>query len=251
MPRIDMTRQRFGKWTVVAYVESRMSYWLCQCDCGTRREIHGLTLRDGRSKSCGCERINWIRSDLVGRRYGRLLVLARAPDKAAGSGNRSMFDCQCDCGNRKTILGSSMAYGATRSCGCLSLRRKHGESGTGKETPEYRSWSSMMSRCNNQNHDSWKDYGGRGIRVCKRWRVYANFLADMGRRPTPQHTIDRRNVNGNYTPSNCRWATKSEQARNRRPILVRRIEHFTTEQLEAELARRAAGGEMLCPRRIK
>jgi hypothetical protein len=242
----DMTGQRFGRWTVVSY--SALRKWLCRCDCGTERYVTGTTLRDGRSKSCGCERINWKRADLIGQRFGKLVVVARGPNSKGASGNRSIFLCRCDCGNSKHILGASMVYGATRSCGCLSAVRKHGEASPGKETPEYRSWTAMMKRCNNRNDDGWVDYGGRGIKVCRRWREYSNFLADMGRKPTPQHTIDRKDVNGDYKPSNCRWATKSEQVRNRRPILVRRIEHFTTEQLEAELARRAAGGAMRKPR---
>lgn len=233
-----MAGQRFGKWTVVSYVEGRMSYWHCQCDCGTRRTINGLTLRDGRSKSCGCERTNWIRCDLVGRRYGCLLVLSRAPDQPGRSGNRSMFLCQCDCGTQKVILGASMVYRATRSCGCLNATRKHGESSPGKETPEYRSWSSMRSRCNDPSNSSYVNYGGRGIQVCERWNSYAAFLEDMGRRPSSSHTIDRKDVNGHYEPGNCRWATKSEQVRNRRPIRVRKLENFTTEELIAELNRR-------------
>jgi hypothetical protein len=87
----------------------------------------------------------------------------------------------------------------------------------GKRTasPEYRSWQMMKNRCLNTNARDYAHYGGRGIKVCQRWLSFENFLADMGRRPTPKHTLDRKNSNGNYNPSNCRWATRLEQTRNR------------------------------------
>jgi hypothetical protein len=78
----------------------------------------------------------------------------------------------------------------------------------------------MRARCLNPKHRFWRYYGGRGIKVCARWEKYENFLADMGRRPTPKHTIDRKNNNGNYTPKNCRWATRSEQMFNRREYRI-------------------------------
>jgi len=88
----------------------------------------------------------------------------------------------------------------------------------GTYTPEYRSWQMMKSRCRNPNNASYKNYGGRGIKICKRWiNSFENFLKDMGPRPSAQHTLDRKNNDGNYTPKNCQWATKKEQVANRRP----------------------------------
>ena len=98
----------------------------------------------------------------------------------------------------------------------------------------------MLSRCTNPNSDSWADYGGRGISVCERWRDYPAFLADMGRKPSASHSIDRVDVNGNYQPGNCRWSTKGEQVRNRRPFKVGKLARFTVDELRAELKRRGA-----------
>jgi hypothetical protein len=96
------------------------------------------------------------------------------------------------------------------------LTRKHGEGSNGKETPEYRTWSAMLSRCRNPNHAGYANYGGRGITVCARWDDYATFLADMGRRPSPQHSLDRIDNEQGYAPENCRWATWVEQNNNQR-----------------------------------
>lgn len=233
---IDLTGRTFGRWTVLSHAGQKN--WRCRCDCGTEKEVDGLSLRDGRSKSCGCRRIDWKRLDLFGRTFGRLTVISHPITRLNDS--RSDYLCRCSCGVEKQVLGSTLMYGTTKSCGCLSIDRvrTHGEASPDKETPEYRSWASMRSRCNNQKDDNYPNYGGRGIAVCERWNSYENFLADMGRRPTLQHTLDRIDVNGNYAPDNCRWATKSEQSRNRRPFKFGKLENFSTEDLIAELRRR-------------
>lgn len=102
--------------------------------------------------------------------------------------------------------------------GAKGLAKKHGHTVNGKWTPEYRTWNAMVIRCTKPNAINWERYGGRGIRVCERWRTFANFLADMGLKPTPQHSIDRVNNDGNYEPTNCRWATRLEQRHNRRDV---------------------------------
>lgn len=153
------------------------------------------------------------RLNLVGQRFGRLIVIGRAPSRNAG-----MQKCVCDCGSTVTVSTGGLRSGGIVSCGCRrrehwdSFSRKHGQT----HTPTHRSWLAMISRCTTRGTPGWKRYGGRGIRVCKRWtgkRGFENFLADMGPRPAGL-TLDRKRVNGNYTPTNCRWATKFQQANN-------------------------------------
>lgn len=97
----------------------------------------------------------------------------------------------------------------------MAARTKHGAYLGGKEKPEHAVWRSMLARCDNPNHKYFKHYGGRGIKVCKRWYDYATFIADIGGRPSSAHSLERINTNKGYTPSNCRWATRSEQQRNK------------------------------------
>ncbi|TQI66244.1 hypothetical protein LY85_0905 [Clostridium sp. KNHs216] len=162
--------------------------------------------------------------DLSGQRFGRLLVLNRAENTESG---QARWVCQCDCGNVKTIRGTHLTTGKIISCGCYNkaVCTKHGMSGT----PEYRTYYNMIKRCEYKNDVSYAEYGGRGIRVCPRWRSsFLNFLADMGKRPTDRHSIDRIDVNGNYEPSNCRWAVVETQEHNKRvrkdsPVGVRGV----------------------------
>jgi hypothetical protein len=169
--------------------------------------------------------------DLVGKEFGQLTVVALVGRR----GNNTYWQCQCHCGEQKTVRGSHLKSGGIKSCGCLRGHPTHGEGSKGQETAEYSAWLGMRKRCQNSKCQDWPDYGGRGIKVCERWQIYTNFLADMGRRPSPKHSLDRIDNDGDYEPSNCRWATPKEQYENRR---VKFIEAFSDTELIAELRRR-------------
>lgn len=225
---VNIAGRKFGKLRVGrrrSAGSGGRANWLCRCDCGKSVIVAGSHLRSGHSTSCGCARVGGPRrlKDVIGRRYGRLIVLRRY---------RSRWLCLCDCGRETAAIGTELRSGRKRSCGCLrvdahlrhgGMRRGQGPDGRGKWSREYASWAGMIWRCTNPQGQRYEDYGGRGIKVCRRWlcgttrkHPFECFLEDMGKRPVGK-TIDRIENDGNYKPNNCRWASPAEQRRNQRP----------------------------------
>lgn len=175
--------------------------------------------------------------NLTGERFGRL-VAAELVRRDGDS--RAYWRCICDCGGTSVVAGKSLRNGATKSCGCLSrewaskmgadpshaeakstARQTHGHKRGGKASREYLTWLAIKRRCCDPKFKDFPNWGGRGIMVCDRWiDSFESFFADMGSRPSPEHQIDRIDPNGNYEPSNCRWATASEQTSEHRRNLI-------------------------------
>ena len=159
-----------------------------------------------------------LTKDETGNVYGKLTVLAYAP-----GGKKASWKCRCECGSVVIVQGANLRSGNSRSCSKACGCTRHGHSRVGRLTPEYHCWQAMRQRCCNADDKAYRNYGGRGIRVCERWKEsFERFLADMGPRPSPNHSIDRIDNDGDYKPSNCRWAVKIAQDNNRR------TNHFVT-----------------------
>lgn len=156
-------------------------------------------------------------TEFVPETYGRLTAIGPAFLLAKGKLKRLAYQaCQCDCGCLGVYSVSDMQRASCTSCGCLSreraatINKTHGRTGTA----EYKAWKNMNSRCYNPKNCRYSRYGGRGIAVCDRWKKFSNFLVDMGMKPSQTHSLDRINLNGDYEPGNCRWATRLEQMNN-------------------------------------
>lgn len=229
MPKlIDLSGQRFGRLIAVKRVDNigNNAAWLCKCDCGNDTIVRASYLRFGSTKSCGCARDEVMNRkktiDLAGRKYGKLLVLKQAGYNGQGG---ALWLCKCDCGNEKVVDAHALRRGKTKSCGCLhkekmtKMKTTHGL----HKTRLYQVWNDMKFRCNSEKSHNYKNYGGRGIRVCEEWQnSYESFrtwaLAN-GYDETAIRgicTLDRIDVNGNYEPGNCRWITTQEQQSNKR-----------------------------------
>lgn len=171
--------------------------------------------------------------NLTGKRFGKLIVIKHIEkDKY----KHHKWLCLCDCGKEKFIRNDHLKNGDTKSCGCIQRERatKHGHYKNNKQSKEYRTWNHMIQRCSNPNFQYYKNYGGRGIKFCKHWLKFPNFLKDMGKSPGSGYSIDRIDNDGNYCKSNCRWTTRKEQGRNKRNNIS--VNYNGKKQLIIELA---------------
>lgn len=214
----DLTDMRFGRLVAKEYVG--LGNWRCVCDCGKETIARNHALLNGIRVSCGCyqkEMLSKSRVDRTGVRYGRLVALRQVEG--------TKWLCRCDCGNEIVVDGRNLTMGGTQSCGCLKLERTsecHRTHGKSKERL-YKVWKGMRRRCYGVNEPAYANYGGRGISICDEWRndytKFREWALENGYDPDAQYgkcTIDRIDVNGNYEPSNCRFITLGEQARNTR-----------------------------------
>jgi hypothetical protein len=222
-----MEGQRFGRLTVIKQSDrkdtTRSIYWECQCDCGETKTVRGTSLRSGRVNSCGCllgenYKSGTTKIDIVGRRFGMLTVISESTERS--SCGEVKYVCQCDCGNTKTIVGTSLRNGKTKSCGCFLAKSsgdrsyKHGLT----THPLYKIWSGIVQRCHCETDTAYKYYGARGITVCDEWRydpeAFINWSIDNGWEIGLE--IDRIDNYEGYNPSNCRYVTHKVNMQNRR-----------------------------------
>lgn len=225
---MDYTGKIVGRFKVISQADDtylpsgqKIHNWICVCECGEKEIVTNTILRTTKNPMCKKCRENLEQSKYIGKRFGRLTVInfIRKDDKG-----RRVWRCKCDCGKERITYTSNLTSGRVKSCGCLSAEiskdlankytTKHGKT----HERIYTIWLNMRARCNSQYAVGYKNYGGRGIKVCKEWdysfEKFYEWAISNGY--TDSLTLDRKDVNGNYEPDNCRWISQKEQQNNRR-----------------------------------
>ena len=214
----DLTGQKFGRLTVISFSEKRGAhyFWECECECRKMKIVRSDCLTSGSTKSCGCL-TRFKAKDLKGQRFGYLVVLQDAGRNKYGD---VLWKCRCDCGEEYLVKSVNLTHGFVKSCGCMTskmIRDKNKGHGL-CDTKLYSVWGGMKSRCYNPRNREYDNYGGRGIKVCDEWKN--NFVKfyewSMNNGFSEDLTIDRIDVDKDYSPDNCRWITNKEQQRNKR-----------------------------------
>lgn len=241
MPRKSLVQvgDIYGRLTVIS--KKAVKQWECICTCGRRTTVCSSSILRGDTRSCGCLRSEVLAADaadLTGQKFHLLTVISEANRK---SPRVRRWACLCECGQIKIVNQPDLKSGNSRSCGCLQQEHRKKVSRFARKTQGglsshslFTTWRNMMNRCYKSHDKNFKNYGARGITVCDRWHQFENFIADMGEKPFPKATIERKDNNGNYCPENCVWATRTIQTRNKRN--TRKVQYQGEERSLAELA---------------
>ena len=210
----NLIGQKFNRLEVInfSHCKNNSNMWLCLCDCGNKVIVAQAKLKSGHTKSCGCIK----RIDLTGQRFGLLTV----SEFYEGKNKKSYWTCICDCGNETIVRADQLKDGTTKSCGCYAKDRSLIE--LPDFTPDVAAakaksiYKHMKQRCYNEGNTRYKNYGGRGIKICDRWlESFENFYEDMGSPPSHKHQLDRKDNNGNYELENCHWVTNKQNNQNK------------------------------------